>query len=156
MDLLKCIVRAGGQYILDQYNEKKLLTDRCRIKLVNIVANILFNKYGTAVPKSAKMEFAKSLVEIFPTYRNLESSIGGYEIFFNPSTNGGYLSNRLRTLNRIHKQEGSSSKPLHEKNTSHSPVGDETTTNPDDIEKKLNDLKTTPSNEEEKIKKTIS
>ncbi|KAG5895286.1 hypothetical protein JTB14_029119 [Gonioctena quinquepunctata] len=153
MDIQKCIVRGGGQYIIDQYNKNKMLTDRCRIQLVNIVANILFEKFGTAVPKSGKMEYAKKLVEAFPTYRNLESSCGGYEIFFNPLTNGGYLANRLRTLNRIHKVEGTSSKSLHQIKANHSPVRNETTIIPDDLDEKLKDSMTTPSTEKEKIKK---
>ncbi|KAG5897943.1 hypothetical protein JTB14_021123 [Gonioctena quinquepunctata] len=64
-DIQKCIVRGGGQFIIDQYNKNKMLTDRCRIQLVNIVANILFEKFGTAVPKNAKMEYAKKLDEAF-------------------------------------------------------------------------------------------
>ncbi|KAG5862317.1 hypothetical protein JTB14_032919 [Gonioctena quinquepunctata] len=86
-DIQECIVRGDGQYIIDQYNKNKMLTDRCRIQLVNIVANILFEKIGTAVPKSAKMGYAKKLVEAFPTYRNLESSCGGYS--FNAAHLGG-------------------------------------------------------------------
>ncbi|KAG5893850.1 hypothetical protein JTB14_002576 [Gonioctena quinquepunctata] len=152
-DIQKCIVRGGGQYIIDQYNKNKMLTDRCRIQLVNIVANILFEKFGTAVPKSAKMEYAKKLVEAFSTYRNLESSCGGYEIFFNPLTKGGYLANRLRTLNRIHKVEGTSSKSVHQIKANHSPVRNETTIIPDDMDEKLKDFMTTPSTEKEKIKR---
>ncbi|KAG5875893.1 hypothetical protein JTB14_000242 [Gonioctena quinquepunctata] len=152
-DIQKCIVRGGGQYIIDQYNKNKMLTDRCRIQLVNIVANILFEKFGTAVPKSAKIEYAKKLVEAFPTYRNFESSCGGYEIFFNPLTNGGYLANRLRTLNRIHKVEGTSSKSVHQIKANHSPVRNETTIIPDDMDEKFKDLMTTPSTEKEKIKR---
>ncbi|KAG5862208.1 hypothetical protein JTB14_023928 [Gonioctena quinquepunctata] len=131
--------------------ESDMLTDRCRIQLVNIVANILFEKFGTAVPKSAKMEYAEKLVEAYPTY--LESSCGGYEIFFNPLTNGGYLANRLRTLNRIHKVEGTSSKSVHQIKANHSPVRNETTIIPDDMEEKLKDLMATPSTEKEKIKR---
>ncbi|KAG5877326.1 hypothetical protein JTB14_017627 [Gonioctena quinquepunctata] len=149
-DIQKCIVRGGGQYIIDQYNKNKMLTDRCRIQSVNIVANILFEKFGTAVPKSAKMKYAKKLVEAFPTYRNFESSCGGYEIFFNPLTNGGYLANRLRTLNRIHKVEGTSSKSVHQIKANHSPGRNDTTIIPDDMDEKFKDLMTTPSTEKEK------
>ncbi|XP_074040377.1 uncharacterized protein [Leptinotarsa decemlineata] len=76
-DLQTQIIRGGGQYIIDQYQKNKMLTDRSRIHLVNIVADVLYEKYGSAVPKSAKMECAKKLVEIFPMYKNLESSTGG-------------------------------------------------------------------------------
>ncbi|KAG5875892.1 hypothetical protein JTB14_000241 [Gonioctena quinquepunctata] len=145
-DIQKCIVRGGGQYIIDQYNKNKMLTDRCRIQLVNIVANILFEKFGTAVPKSAKMEYAKKFVEAFSTYRNLESSCGGY---------GGYLANRLRTLNRIHKVEGTSSKSVHQIKENHSPVRNETTIIPDDMDEKLKDFNN-PIHRERENKKAVS
>ncbi|XP_074039716.1 uncharacterized protein [Leptinotarsa decemlineata] len=128
-----------------------MLTDRSRIQLVNIVANVFYEKYGSAVPKSVKMECAKKLVEIFPMYKNLESSTRGYEIFFNPSTNGGYLANRLRTLNRINEIERNNPpvKHLHDQNVS---ITSEEMNLTEELQENLDILKAIPSSETNKIK----
>ncbi|XP_074040875.1 uncharacterized protein isoform X3 [Leptinotarsa decemlineata] len=150
-DLQTQIIRGGGQYIIDQYQKNKMLTDRSRIQLVNIVANVFYEKYGSAVPKSVKMECAKKLVEIFPMYKNLESSTRGYEIFFNPSTNGGYLANRLRTLNRINEIERNNPpvKHLHDQNVS---ITSEEMNLTEELQENLDILKAIPSSETNKIK----
>ncbi|XP_063913305.1 uncharacterized protein LOC135129964 [Zophobas morio] len=69
-DLRSQIRQSGGQYILDEYEKNQFLTDRTRIHLVNIVANILFNIYQHNVPKLEKMKYAEEIVTIFPNLKN--------------------------------------------------------------------------------------
>ncbi|KAG5890441.1 hypothetical protein JTB14_025846 [Gonioctena quinquepunctata] len=115
-------------------------------------AEIIFEDIGRSMTPSLLTTSSLSKLSNHSVIRE-EASPESDEIFFNPLTNGGYLANRLRTLNRIHKVEGTSSKSVHQIKANHSPVRNETTIIPDDMDEKLKDLMTTPSTEKEKIKR---
>lgn len=71
----------GGQYIFDEYQKNKIICNRTRRYLVNLVVRMMTDRFGTAIPKTMKVAFAKAIVENFPNLRDPESNKGGYVSF---------------------------------------------------------------------------
>lgn len=75
----------GGQHILEEYEKHDgILSDRTRRELVNLTVKMMIQIYGTNLSKKIKVDFAKSIVGLFPKLKDPTSTKGGYvSVFFN-------------------------------------------------------------------------
>lgn len=81
--LKQLIIKEGGQNIIDEYERKGMLSNKIRRQLVNIIVNIMINRHGTSVHRTVKIDYAQSIVNIFPNLKN-------------PYTNLGYVRNKIK------------------------------------------------------------
>ncbi|XP_061783237.1 uncharacterized protein [Nerophis lumbriciformis] len=105
MQLVKSILtkKSGGEYLINEYNRTKSLTDESRRKLVNILAAEMTEKNG-----QVKEMYAQGIVNLFP---NLKDPFfkNGYEHFYDSNSGTGYLSWRIKTIQRCSAKERRSS-----------------------------------------------
>nr|XP_061786645.1 uncharacterized protein LOC133577098 [Nerophis lumbriciformis] len=105
MQLVKSILtkKSGGEYLINEYNRTKSLTDESRRKLVNILAAVMTEKNG-----QVKEMYAQGIVNLFP---NLKDPFfkNGYEHFYDSNSGTGYLSWRIKTIQRCSAKERRSS-----------------------------------------------
>lgn len=59
----------GGKDILRTYKSQNALTDKLRRKLVNIVADLVVDRFGLYPTSSQKIMVAKAAVILFPIYK---------------------------------------------------------------------------------------
>ncbi|XP_072769706.1 uncharacterized protein [Nerophis lumbriciformis] len=105
MQLVKSILtkKSGGEYLINEYNRTKSLTDESRRKLVNILSAEMTEKNG-----QVKEMYAQGIVNLFP---NLKDPFfkNGYEHFYDSNSGTGYLSWRIKTIQRCSAKERRSS-----------------------------------------------
>ncbi|XP_051166535.1 uncharacterized protein LOC127284874 [Leptopilina boulardi] len=101
-ELIKCA--PGGIELIHEYNETNGLSAINRRKLVNIAVDSMVARYGYFPTSEQKVLCAKEIVKCFPKLKD-PASEEGYEIFFDPETRSGYISWRLKTINRKRKGE---------------------------------------------------
>ncbi|XP_073719479.1 uncharacterized protein [Misgurnus anguillicaudatus] len=102
---------AGGPAILAQYSEQGKFTDSTRRHLVNIVVAHITGKEGRVPSKETKTRCALGIVTLFPSLKDPYSRTG-YEHFYDPKSNQGYISWRLKTVSRQsghHSKQGARS-----------------------------------------------
>ncbi|KAK9736427.1 hypothetical protein QE152_g12491 [Popillia japonica] len=96
------ICEKGGEEIFNEYKAKKIISNRLRVKLVNIMCSILVEKYGIKVPGKEKEEAASLIIKLIPGLRDPLGKTG-YEAFYTNRNGGeGYIAWRLRTIARNH------------------------------------------------------
>ncbi|XP_048010270.1 uncharacterized protein LOC125244240 [Megalobrama amblycephala] len=78
------------------------LTDSTRRLLVNIVVAYITDKEGRVPSKETKTRCALGIVTLFPALKDPYSKTG-YEHFYDPKSNQGYTSWRLKTVSRQSK-----------------------------------------------------
>ncbi|XP_057214464.1 uncharacterized protein adgra1a isoform X2 [Triplophysa rosa] len=97
--------KAGGPAVLSEYKEHGKLTDSTRRHLVNIVVAHITDKEGRVPSKETKTRCALGIVTLFPSMKDPYSRTG-YEHFYDPKSNQGYISWRLKTVSRQSKHHG--------------------------------------------------
>ncbi|XP_037025004.1 uncharacterized protein LOC119066561 [Bradysia coprophila] len=106
-DLQAYLVKRKGSYLLQEYREKSMLSDKSRRFLINAAVDFLEENFGIYPKRIYKEELAHAIVELFPAYKTKNSSIGGIDLFLNGRT--GYLNSRLKNLqNKRRSEEGTS------------------------------------------------
>ncbi|KAI7806342.1 hypothetical protein IRJ41_004260 [Triplophysa rosa] len=97
--------KAGGPAVLSEYKEHGKLTDSIRRHLVNIVVTHITDKEGRVPSKETKTRCALGIVTLFPSMKDPYSRTG-YEHFYDPKSNQGYISWQLKTVSRQSKHHG--------------------------------------------------
>lgn len=65
------IFSQGGKFIFDEYEKKHQFTNGTRIKLINILCNILLENAGeNKIFEEAKRNAAESIINLFPNLRD--------------------------------------------------------------------------------------
>lgn len=59
----------GGVDIINEYNERKNLTESKRHKLVNILVDMLINRFGIHPKSYEKIMVAKAAIALFPKFK---------------------------------------------------------------------------------------
>ncbi|KAK5647936.1 hypothetical protein RI129_002828 [Pyrocoelia pectoralis] len=91
--------------IFQFYDTNGFLNNTLRIKLVNCTCNVLKEVYGRKIPDIAQRALGQAIISIFP---NLKDPTGGfgYEAFYTNNNGGeGFMSWRLRTINRASSKD---------------------------------------------------
>ncbi|XP_011686422.1 PREDICTED: uncharacterized protein LOC105449120 [Wasmannia auropunctata] len=83
-----------------KYEVSNTLKPESRRALVRLIVGHIQEQHGKIPGNDIKIFYAKGIVQNFPTLRD-PSTAEGYELFYNPKDRSGYLSWRLRTVNRI-------------------------------------------------------
>ncbi|XP_024884191.1 uncharacterized protein LOC112462565 [Temnothorax curvispinosus] len=91
---------AIGRNLLEEYEVSATLKPESRRALVRLIVEHIQEQHGIIPSTNVKIFYAKGIVQNFPTLRD-PSTAEGYELFYNPKDRSGYLSWRLRTVNRI-------------------------------------------------------
>ncbi|XP_046705807.1 uncharacterized protein LOC124386181 [Silurus meridionalis] len=98
------VENAGGPAILDEYKEHGKLTDSARDTWLTLLLHIT-DKEGRVPSKETKTRCALGIVTLFPSLKDPYSRTG-YEHFYDPKSNQGYISWRLKTVLRQSKHHG--------------------------------------------------
>ncbi|XP_073349133.1 uncharacterized protein [Pagrus major] len=88
-----------GEEIFKEYNKMKMLSDSTRRQMVNILIADMTESYGRIPPTSVRTTYALGIVTLFP-YLQDPYSKNGYEHYYDPEANTGYLAWRLKTVQR--------------------------------------------------------
>ncbi|XP_049338304.1 uncharacterized protein LOC125803859 [Astyanax mexicanus] len=96
-DVLKA--NPKGEEIFMEYNKTKTLTDGKRKQMVNILVADMIETHGRIPPSSARTNYALGIVTLFP-YLQDPYSENGYEHYYDPVGNTGYLAWRIKTVQR--------------------------------------------------------
>lgn len=71
------LVKRKGSYILQEYKEKSMLSDKSRRFLINAAVDFLEENFGIYPKRIYKEALAHAIIELFPAYKTKNSSIGG-------------------------------------------------------------------------------
>ncbi|CAG9818626.1 unnamed protein product [Phaedon cochleariae] len=90
-----------GKEIIRYYKKNNCLNDTYRKKLVNISVDYLIGFFDrNSMPSTySREELARSIVVVFPKLKDPDSP-KGYEAFYEPATQKGFITTRLRTIFR--------------------------------------------------------
>ncbi|XP_008431051.1 uncharacterized protein LOC103478781 [Poecilia reticulata] len=86
-----------GEEIMSEYNKTKTLSDATRRQMVNILVADMIESHGRIPPISVRTSYALGILTLFP-YLQDPYSKNGYEHFYDPEANTGYLAWRLKTV----------------------------------------------------------
>nr|XP_046232400.1 uncharacterized protein LOC124052326 isoform X2 [Scatophagus argus] len=89
---------AKGEEIFKEYAKTKSLSDAVRRCMVNILVADMIQSHGIP-PTSVRTSYALGIVTLFP-YLQDPYSKNGYEHYYDPVANTGYLAWRLKTVQR--------------------------------------------------------
>ncbi|KAJ8391952.1 hypothetical protein AAFF_G00084230 [Aldrovandia affinis] len=95
--------KSGGEEVLEQYQTTGALTDNTRRQMVNILVAHMVDNHGRVPTKAIREEYAVGIVTLFPSLKDPYST-KGYEHFYDAPSNTGYLSWRLKTVQRKIRQ----------------------------------------------------
>ncbi|KAM4531403.1 uncharacterized protein PAE49_023617 [Odontesthes bonariensis] len=102
---------SGGEEVLQEYHTTQTLTDATRRKLVNIIVAHMIDKHGQLPSKAVREEYALGIVTVFPSLKDPYSK-NGNEHFYDAASSTGYISWRLKTIQRkIRRGHASTSSP---------------------------------------------
>ncbi|XP_076128819.1 uncharacterized protein LOC143109895 [Alosa pseudoharengus] len=98
---IEAILRSNpkGEEIFKEYYKKKTLSDATRRQMINILIAEMTESYGRIPPTSVRTTYALGIVTLFP-YLQDPYSKNGYEHYYDPDANTGYLAWRLKTVQR--------------------------------------------------------
>lgn len=88
----------GKKVFLDYGKTKRLKTETRRL-MVNILTTEMMESYGRLPAKCIRTSYAKGIVALFPCLEDPFSK-NGYEHFYDPASNSGFLAWRLKTVHR--------------------------------------------------------
>ncbi|KAK0155497.1 hypothetical protein N1851_002087 [Merluccius polli] len=88
-----------GEEIIKEYDQTKTLSVGTRKQMVNILVAEMVETYGRIPPMHVRPTYALGIVTLFP-YLQDPYSKRGYEHFYDPQANTGYLAWRLKTVQR--------------------------------------------------------
>ncbi|XP_028327480.1 uncharacterized protein LOC114478550 isoform X2 [Gouania willdenowi] len=93
----------SGLRILSEYTKTETLTNASRRQMVNILVAHMINKHGYFPAKTTREQYALGIVMLFPSLRDPYSSTG-YQHFYDAKSGTGYISWRLKTVQRRTRQ----------------------------------------------------
>ncbi|KAL4000605.1 G2/M phase-specific E3 ubiquitin-protein ligase [Sarotherodon galilaeus] len=88
-----------GEEIFNEYDKSKTLSDPTRQQMVNILVADMIESHGRIPPISVWTNYALGIATLFP-YLQDPYSKNGYEHYYDPEANTGYLAWRLKTVQR--------------------------------------------------------
>ncbi|XP_028252236.1 uncharacterized protein LOC114453878 isoform X2 [Parambassis ranga] len=91
--------KSGGEEVLQEYQTTETLTDATRRQMVNILVAHMIDNHGHLPTKAVREDYAKGIVMLFPSLRDPYSN-KGYEHFYDAASNTGYISWRLKRVQR--------------------------------------------------------
>ncbi|KAI4872230.1 hypothetical protein NFI96_009481 [Prochilodus magdalenae] len=99
--MVEAVLRANpkGEEVFMEYDKTKTLTDAKRKQMVNILVADMIETHGRIPPSSARTNYALGIVTLFP-YLQDPYSKNGYEHYYDPGGNTGYLAWRIKTVQR--------------------------------------------------------
>ncbi|XP_060760435.1 uncharacterized protein LOC132870679 isoform X2 [Neoarius graeffei] len=89
----------GGGEVFQEYHKTKSLTSATRRLLVNILVADMVEVHGWIPSQAIKVKYAQGIVALFP-YLEDPLSKHGYEHFYDAASGSGYISWRLKTVQR--------------------------------------------------------
>ncbi|KAK7877511.1 hypothetical protein WMY93_031779 [Mugilogobius chulae] len=96
-----------GKNIFFEYDKTKRLSDGTRRLMVNIIVTEMTKSYGIQPPRDIRASYAMGIVALFP-YLEDPFSRNGFEHFYDPYDNTGFLAWRLKTVQRKSRQTSTS------------------------------------------------
>ncbi|XP_029587231.1 uncharacterized protein LOC115173364 isoform X3 [Salmo trutta] len=99
--LIEAVLRgkSGGEEVLQEYQTTETLTDAARRKMVNILVAHMIDNHGHRPTKAIREDYARGIVMLFPSLKDPYSK-KGYEHFYDAASSTGYISWRLKTVQR--------------------------------------------------------
>ncbi|XP_029627067.1 uncharacterized protein LOC115205346 isoform X1 [Salmo trutta] len=99
--LIEAVLRgkSGGEEVLQEYQTTETLTDAARRKMVNILVAHMIDNHGHRPTKAIREDYARGIVMLFPSLKDPYSK-KGYEHFYDAASSTGYISCRLKTVQR--------------------------------------------------------
>ncbi|XP_039613903.1 uncharacterized protein LOC120532061 [Polypterus senegalus] len=100
-ELVKNILmkKPGGEKIMQEYWEKRTLSDCTRRQLINMLVAYMTEEQGRIPAKEIREKYALGIVTLFPSLKD-PFSTKGYEHFYDTESGTGYLAWRLKTVQR--------------------------------------------------------
>ncbi|KAL4007964.1 hypothetical protein ACER0C_001816 [Sarotherodon galilaeus] len=90
---------SGGEEVLQEYHTTQTLTDATRRKMVNIIVAHMIDCHGHLPTKAVREQYALEVVTLFPSLKDPYSK-KGYEHFYDAASSTGYISWRLKMIQR--------------------------------------------------------
>ncbi|XP_041739687.1 uncharacterized protein LOC121571949 isoform X2 [Coregonus clupeaformis] len=99
--LIEAVLRgkSGGEEVLQEYQTTETLTDAVRRKMVNILVAHMIDNHGHRPTKAIREDYGHGIVMLFPSLKDPYSK-KGYEHFYDAASSTGYISWRLKTVQR--------------------------------------------------------
>ncbi|XP_076837365.1 uncharacterized protein LOC143482744 [Brachyhypopomus gauderio] len=99
--MVEAVLKANtkGEEIFMEYDKTKTLTDAKRKQMVNILVGDMIEMHGRMPPSSTRTSYALGIVTLFPYLQDPYSDTG-YEHYYDPVGNTGYLAWRIKTIQR--------------------------------------------------------
>ncbi|XP_053530526.1 uncharacterized protein LOC124628065 isoform X2 [Ictalurus punctatus] len=97
---IDCVLRANpkGEEIFMEYENTKTLTDATRKQMVNVLVADMLELHGRII-SSVRTSYALGIVTLFP-YLQDPFSKHGYEHYYDPEGNTGFIAWRIKTVQR--------------------------------------------------------
>lgn len=111
-DLIKQILqkRPGGANVLKEYEDTGTISDEMRKVMVNILVAHMTETEGRVPHRITKQKYGLGIITLFPSLRDPQGRTG-YEHFYDGQRNTGFLSWRLKTVQRGTKPSGRKDDP---------------------------------------------
>ncbi|XP_061752442.1 uncharacterized protein LOC133550479 [Nerophis ophidion] len=99
--LIEAVLKAksGSEAVLQEYQTTETLTDITRRQMVNILVAHMIDSHGNLPTKAVREEYALGIVTLFPSLKDPYTK-KGYEHFYDAASSTGYISWRLKTVQR--------------------------------------------------------
>ncbi|XP_076135851.1 uncharacterized protein LOC143118682 isoform X2 [Alosa pseudoharengus] len=91
--------KPGGDNVIREYDRTKTLSDATRRKMVNILVAEMVEKHGKMPSRNIREMYARGIIELFPYLRDPQTK-HGYEHYYDSQSGHGYLSWRIKTVQR--------------------------------------------------------
>ncbi|XP_038136807.1 uncharacterized protein LOC119780735 [Cyprinodon tularosa] len=91
--------KSGGEEVLQEYKATETLSDATRRQMVNILVAHMTDEHGHLPPKAIREQYALGIVTLFPSLKDPYTK-KGYEHFYDAASSTGYISWRLKTIQR--------------------------------------------------------
>ncbi|KAK1893136.1 Replication origin-binding protein [Dissostichus eleginoides] len=100
-ELIETVLRgkSSGEEVLQEYQTTGTIADATRRKMVNILVAHMIDNHGHCPTKAIREEYALGIVMLFPSLKDPYTK-KGYEHFYDAASSRGYLSWRLKTVQR--------------------------------------------------------
>lgn len=111
-DLIKQILqtRPGGGNVLKEYEDTGTISDDTRKVMVNILVAHMMETEGRVPHRLTKQKYGLGIITLFPSLRDPQGRTG-YEHFYDGQKNTGFLSWRLKTVQRGTRPSGNKDDP---------------------------------------------
>ncbi|XP_077939789.1 uncharacterized protein LOC144389513 [Gasterosteus aculeatus] len=98
--MVEGVLRANpkGEEVFNEYDKTKTLINTSK-QMVNILVADMIELHGRVPPSSVRTNYALGIVTLFPYLRDPFSKLG-YEHYYDPEGNTGFISRRIKTVQR--------------------------------------------------------